>query len=162
MTQAEARPVAATIMKRDIVTVSPDDTLKVALALMVDNHVTGLPVMDDNCRCVGLITSTDILNYAQEHSDKSEGSTTQYFDAETQQWETMPLANFGMDEIGEVQVSDVMSRELIWVRRDTPLNEVAAQMVREHVHRTLVMDERSNLYGIISSYDFVRLVAEEI
>jgi CBS domain-containing protein len=160
MSKVKTRPAAATLMKRDIVTVSPSDTLKDALALMVENHVTGLPVMDDQCRCIGLITSTDILNYAEEHSEDAENGTTQYFDAESQQWETMQLANFGLDEFGEVDVSEVMSRELIWVDRDAPLNEVAARMLKEQVHRVLVMDKNSNLYGIISAYDFVRLAAE--
>lgn len=159
MIDVKARAVAENLMNRDIVTVSPDDTLKQALALMVENHITGLPVMNDESRCVGLITSSDILNYAEEHSEESAGSTTQYFDTESQQWETMPLANFGMDEIGDVKVSDVMSRELIWVRRDTPLREVATRMLKEHVHRALVMDDKSNLYGIISAYDFVWLTA---
>jgi CBS domain-containing protein len=160
MSTTKMRPVAATLMKRDIVTVSPDDTLKVALALMVENHVTGLPVMDDKCCCVGLITSSDILNFVEEHSDVAEESTTQYFDPETKQWETMSLANFGLVDFGVVAVSEVMSRELIWVDRDAPLNEVAAKMVKEHVHRALVMDKNFKLYGIISAYDFVRLVAE--
>jgi hypothetical protein len=33
-------------------------------------------------------------------------------------------------------------------------------MLRDDVHRVLVMDERYNLYGIITSFDFVRVVAE--
>ena len=54
---------ASDFMQRDVVTVAPDDTLRDALALMTENHVTGLPVMDGKSRCVGLITSSDILNY---------------------------------------------------------------------------------------------------
>jgi CBS domain-containing protein len=33
-------------------------------------------------------------------------------------------------------------------------------MLDENIHRVLVMDERFNLYGIITSFDFVRIVAE--
>ena len=67
------RAVAADLMQRDIVTVSPDDTLREALALMTDSHVTGLPVMDGNSQCVGLITASDILNYeAAVHGGKKQ------------------------------------------------------------------------------------------
>lgn len=69
MSNTKPRLVAAKLMKRDIVTVSPNDSLKDALALMVENHLTGLPVMDDQCRCVSLITASDILNFAEERSD---------------------------------------------------------------------------------------------
>ena len=161
MSKVTQRLVAATLMQRDIVTVAPDETLRYALTLMTENHITGLPVMDDKCRCIGLITSSDILNYEEEHSEDSTASgTTQYFDPETRQWETMPLSTFGMEEFGDVPVGDVMSRNLIWVDRDTPLKDVARRMIDERVHRVLVMDKNSNLYGIISAYDFVRLVAE--
>ena len=152
---------AADCMQRDVVTIAPSDTLRDALKLMTENHVTGLPVMDDKSRCIGLVTSTDILNYEEEHADDSaESGTTQFFDPETQQWESVPLSAFGLEEFGDVQVADVMTRNLIWVNRDMPLKNVARQMIDQRVHRVLVMDKNSLLYGIISAYDFVRVVAE--
>ena len=151
---------AAAILQRDMVTTTPDDTLRDALALMTENHVTGLPVMDNNSRCIGLITASDILNYEQEHAADSDANrTAQYFDPETQQWVSVPISAFGLEEFAEVRVSEVMSRDLIWVDRETSLKDVAQRMLDERVHRVLVMDTRSNLYGIISAYDFVRVIA---
>lgn len=153
--------VAADFMQRDVVTVGPTDTLRDALALMTENHVTGLPVMDAKSRCVGLITASDILNYEEEHAEvPAEVGMTQHFNADIQQWESVPLSAFGLEEFGDVRVEEVMSRDLIWVERQTPLQEVARRMVDERVHRVLVMDENNLLYGIISSYDFVRVMAE--
>lgn len=155
------RRVASEYMQRDVVTVSPDDTLRDALGLMTENHVTGLPVMDEHSHCVGLITSSDILNYEQEHAAESaDGATADFFDPETQQWETVPISVFGLEEFGEVRVCDVMTRDLIWVDRDTTLKNVAERMINERVHRVLVMDVASRLYGILSAYDFVRVAAE--
>lgn len=152
---------AAAILQRDMVTTTPDDTLRDALALMTENHVTGLPVMDHNSRCIGLITASDILNYEQEHAADSDGNhTAQYFDPETQQWVSVPISAFGLEEFAEVLVSEVMSRDLIWVDREMSLKDVAQRMLDERVHRVLVMDTKSNLYGIISAYDFVRVIAE--
>jgi CBS domain-containing protein len=152
---------AAAIMQRDMVTTTPDDTLRDALALMTENHVTGLPVMDNKSRCIGLITASDILTYEQEHAADSDGNRpAQYFDPETQQWVSVPISAFGLEEFAEVRVSEVMSRDLIWVDRETSLKDVAQRMLDERVHRVLVMDTKSNLYGIISAYDFVRVIAE--
>lgn len=151
---------AADFMQRDIVTVAPDDTLRDALALMTENHVTGLPVMDGTSRCIGLITSSDILNYEQERADDSpESGTAQFFDPETQQWDRKPLSAFGLEEFGDVRVSEVMTRELIWVGRNATLNDVARRMFDGRVHRVLVMDENYRLYGVISAFDVVRVVA---
>jgi CBS domain-containing protein len=153
---------AADFMQRDVITVSPTDTLREALALMTENHVTGLPVMDGSGRCIGLITASDILSYEQERADDSpERGAAQFFNPETNRWESVPLSAFGLEGLGDVRVSDVMTRELIWVNRDTPLNEVARKMSGAHVHRVLVMDKNLALYGIISATDIVRVVAEQ-
>jgi len=153
--------VAADYMQRDIVTVSPDDSLRVALALMTENHVTGLPVMDGKSRCVGLVTSSDILNYEEERADETAtGATAGFYDPETQQWESVPISAFGLEEFGDVPVRDVMTRDLVWVDRSTSLSEVARRMVGERVHRVLVMDREARLYGILSAFDFVRVVAK--
>jgi CBS domain-containing protein len=160
MSKTTKRLTAGELMERDVVTVASDDSLRDALKLMIDNHVTGLPVMDRSSRCIGLITATDILNYEDENADDSTSETTQFFDPDTEQWEDVPILAFRSEDLGNVHVSDLMTRDLIWVSRDTPINKVAKRMVNERVHRVLVMDERSQLYGIISTFDFVRVVAE--
>jgi CBS domain-containing protein len=162
MPRVSQRLVAGDFMQRDVVTVTPDNTLREALSLMTENHVTGLPVMDNFSRCIGLITSSDILNYEHEHAgDSADDGMAEIYDPETQQWEAVALSAFALEEFGDVRVSDVMTRELIWVGRDTPLKEVARRMIDERVHRVLVMDEASRLYGILSAYDFVRIAAED-
>lgn len=162
MKTATQQQVASDYMQRDVVTVSPEDTFREALALMTDNHVTGLPVMDANGRCIGVITASDILTYEQDRAgEPAEGDTAEFYDPETQQWESVPLSAFGLEEFGEVRVSDVMTRDLVWVHRGTPLQDVARRMMEDRVHRVLVMDEDARLYGILSAYDFVRVAAEQ-
>ncbi len=107
MKNVTQRIVAADLMQRDIVAVSPDDTLRDALALMTDNHVTGLPVMNGQSRCVGLITASDILNYEDEHANGSaETGSAQFFDPETQQWDSVLFSAFGLEEFGDVRVQE--------------------------------------------------------
>jgi CBS domain-containing protein len=153
---------AADRMQRDIVTANINDTLGDALKIMTANHVTGLPVMDNKCRCVGLISATDILNYENDHASVSpERETTQFFDPDTEQWEDIPVSAFSIDDFAGVRVSDVMTHTLISAGRDMPLQVVARRMLDEQIHRILVMDKNGQLYGIISAYDFVRVVAEQ-
>jgi CBS domain-containing protein len=152
---------AADIMQRDMITVAPSETLRDALALMTTNHVTGLPVMDSKSRCIGLITASDILGFEEEHADdNSDTGMMQHFNPELSRWESVPISAFGLEEFGDVRVEEVMARDLIYVGRDTLLKGVARKMLDANVHRVLVMDEKFNLYGIISSFDFVRVMAE--
>ncbi len=48
------------VMSRDVVTVRPDCPLEEAAALMVQNKIGSLPVLDEGC-VVGIITETDIF-----------------------------------------------------------------------------------------------------
>ena len=95
---------------------------------MTENHVTGLPVMDNLSRCIGLITSSDILNYKQEHAGESAADgTADFFDPESQQWETMPLSAFGLEEFGHVRVSEGMTSDLIWVSQTPHLRTLLSE-----------------------------------
>ncbi len=153
---------AADIMQRDLIVARPADSLREALDLMAENHVTGLPVVNTDSHCVGVISATDILNYEQEQVDlvsDSDDDTAQQFNMETQRWESVRVSAFALEEYGDVHVEEVMSPGIVSVARDTPLAEVAETMLKNKVHRVLVMDDRQHLYGIISATDFVRLFA---
>ncbi len=157
------RLVAVDIMERDVITVSPSSTLQEAMSLLIDNHVTGLPVMDKKSRCVGVISATDILGYEQEHAEftsEANSDLAYHFDADTQRWESVRVTSFALEEFGEVRVEEVMARELLAVTRKTPLPEVARMMITNSIHRVLVMNDRRRLYGVITSVDFVRLFVD--
>ncbi len=160
-TAAPKTRTAADIMSRDVVTVSPNDTLQDALTLLVENHVTGLPVINNQDRCVAVISMTDILDYEREHANDSEDGMGRCFDPDTGRWEEIGLMDFALERTGQVAVSEIMSGDLIFVKPSTPIQDVAESMLKSQVHRILVMDEEQFLCGIISSFDFVRLASED-
>ena len=155
--------VARELMQRDVVVVRAGDSLRDALDLMTSNHVTGLPVMDRKSRCVGLISSSDILNYELEHTEFTQDANddvAQHFNMDAQRWESVRITSFALEEFAEIHVEEVMARDLIWVELDTPLKDVARRMIDANIHRVLVLDEQQRLYGIVSATDFVRLYAD--
>ena len=50
----------STIMTGDVITGAPSDSKVKILKLMVDNHIGGIPIIDDN-DIVGMVTKTDFL-----------------------------------------------------------------------------------------------------
>jgi CBS domain-containing protein len=154
---------AADVMRRDLIVVYDRDTLRDAMELMTTNHITGLPVVNNQGVCVGIVTASDILNYEQDHSEptgEGEQNVAQHFNPDTQQWESVRLTSFALEEFGDVRVHEVMTPEVIRVSPDTLLREVAKKMLDGRVHRVLVLNEQHRLLGIVSSIDFVRLFAE--
>lgn len=153
--------IAADIMQRDVVTTSPTASLREAMTLMLENSVSGLPVVDHKDRCVGVISATDVLRLEQERLEEAGGEAEElgsYFDDDTQRWHTLRMTR-ALDDVPDMSVGEVMSRDLVSVRLDSPLSMVAALMVDRGIHRVLVLDEKRFLHGIISASDFVKLHA---
>ena len=64
------------------------------------------------------------------------------------------------DEIGRMPVKDVMSREVITIGPETPLNEAIVKMVRRGISRLPVV-EKDELVGIVTRGDVIRGLAKE-
>ena len=150
---------ASDLMVRQVVTVSPEASVREALDLMQENHVSGLPVLDGRDRCVGLVSSSDILSLEHDHASRDDETLGAYFDSESQRWETMRVAADD-ERLADVTVDEIMTRSLVSVRPKTPAREIAQRMAGEEVHRVLVLDAEQGLHGIVSAFDIVRLVAQ--
>ena len=49
------------VMKTNVITVKKDTPVYDAIELLLNNHITGLPIVDDNDNLVGMITEKDVL-----------------------------------------------------------------------------------------------------
>lgn len=124
----------AGLMATDLKTVEPEATVADAVTLMIDAHVSALPVVDGRNRLIGVVSTTDILQAAAEDA----GSHEQLF--------------------SETVVRDLMTPRPATVGLETDVKEAAQQMLYLEVHRLFVEDE-GELVGVISQSDIVRGVA---
>lgn len=152
---------AKDVMQTDLVTIGPMESLREAMALLMDNHVSGLPVVDAQGRCGGVVSVTDILGqeYEQAESASTFEEVGSYFDPDNQRWETMRFAG-AVDELPELTVQEVMSSDVVSVSPEATLREVAELMAERGVHRVLVMDDKRFLHGLIATLDLVQVVAD--
>lgn len=49
------------VMSKDPVTVLPDDTIMKAASIMLENKISGIPVLSEEGKLIGIITETDIF-----------------------------------------------------------------------------------------------------
>jgi len=127
----------ADVMTIDPITVPMDATIEHAEDLMRRNRVTGLPVVDEAGRLVGVISQTDIL----------------YLDVPAVQ------ALIRHRERG-VRVGEVMSAPAVTIDAEATARAAAIRMHDQHLHRLVAMDDHGRPAGVISAMDFVSLVAE--
>jgi CBS domain-containing protein len=61
---------AQTIMKTDLMTVNTNTPIYEAIATLVQNNITGLPVVNDDMTLAGIITEKDVLKLLYDIEDK--------------------------------------------------------------------------------------------
>ena len=54
------------VMSRDVVTLRPEDKIHDALEMLVENRVSALPVVDKRKNCVGIISTTVLVDFTKD------------------------------------------------------------------------------------------------
>src|SRR5690606_32692675 len=129
-------------MKREVVTVTPDDTLATALKLTRKHRVRHLPVVLPNGDLAGILSDRDIR--------LAMPSPLTTADAERQEFlEPTPIAG-------------IMSRQVITVPPDDTIEGAAKQLYRHRIGSLPVVDRENRLQGILTETDilhaFVRIL----
>jgi acetoin utilization protein AcuB len=127
-------------MTPNVITISPDLPIAEALEQMRHDKVHRYPVVDKKGKMVGIVTHTDLL-YASPSSVTS-----------LNVWEVTYLLN-------QVKVREAMTKEVITVDRDCPIEDAARLMRDSEVGGLPVMDG-TQLVGIITESDLFDVFLE--
>jgi CBS domain-containing protein len=141
------------LMNPDVLCLKPDTTVREAEQLLARRGVSGAPVVDERGRAVGVVSQSDLVRH-QAQRTTAEESGRFYSDVE----EYRDIASARVDR-SDMPVSEVMTREIYAVSRDTGVAAAASVMRERHVHRLLVTD-RGVLVGVVTSMDLLRIVEE--
>jgi CBS-domain-containing membrane protein len=139
------------IMTRKVISIAPDASTERAARLMVENHISGLPVIDDAGVLVGIVTERDFLRRREVGTQRNRP-----------RWLGL-IAGPGIQAADYVraagrQVHEVMTPEVVTVTEDTPLTEIVALMEKHHIKRVPVVRD-GKVVGIVSRQNFVQAVA---
>jgi CBS domain-containing protein len=140
---------AADLMTTELVLVPQEMTLRAAAHLLAASNVSGGPVVDEQARCVGVLSATDFLRWAD-----NDGSRPAAHEPICRPWEIVDTASLPQDV-----VRNYMTRDPVIVEPTTPIAEVARKMIDAHIHRVIVVDDAGAPKGIVSSTDILAAVA---
>ena len=155
--------LARDLMTTTITTVGPALTLSGLDATLLREDISGAPVIQEG-QLVGIISLSDVVRAVAAVQESAEEIVARYYH-EPPFRGVMARGYLPRESevvgrrMAELCVRDAMSTRLITVPPDARVTEVAAQLVRFGIHRTLVA-EGEKLLGIISSLDLVQLMAE--
>jgi len=138
------------VMTSAVVTIKRDAELHEAARILSENKISGMPVVDDNNRVIGVISEADILILAgmkKEHTFRD------------------ILRNILGEPVparkGGNKVGDVMGFPPITSKADDDIGEVAKILDDRRIKRLPVVDDEGKLIGIISRADIVRAIGKK-
>lgn len=137
------------VMITNVTKISPDNSVRQAAKVMLANHVSGLPVTNDEGYLVGVISEGDLLR----RTELGFGAIANVGDPLPSQDERARAYVKGH----AWRVADVMSCDLIVVDENAPLWRVAALMIEHGIKRVPVV-RGGSLVGIVSRADLLHAV----
>lgn len=153
---SRVQTVLKDVITRDFVSANPQDTLREVLSVMVENRVSALPVVDARQRCVGVISVTDLLGVTKDLSDELNAlSEVGGLDHE------ILVEKLERADLLTEQVQGWMSPEPISIGVDSSIQHAAQLMLRNRVHRLVVLDDRQRVAGVVSTMDLLAALIED-
>jgi acetoin utilization protein AcuB len=127
-------------MSHPVLTIQPETPIQEALKQMREEHIRRFPVLDKNARLVGIVSERDLL-----HAAPSDATSLSI-------WEINYL-------ISKITVERVMTREVITVSEDTPIEEAARIMADQKIGGLPVL-RNGDVVGIITETDLFKTFLE--
>lgn len=139
------------VMTRNLITVTPDTSIRDAALLMLDKHVSGLPVVDETGKLAGIISEGDFLRRSEI------GTQTR-----RKRWLALILGS-GKDADDFVRqhgrkVDEVMTADPVTAGEETSLEAIVQLMEKYNVKRIPIVSG-NRLVGIVTRTDLLRAVA---
>jgi CBS domain-containing protein len=142
---------AADVMTRQVMTIEADAPIAKAVRLMLQNRISGLPVVDPSGRLVGIVTEGDFLRRAETGTE-----------VRRPRWLEFLLGpGRGASEYVRTharKVAEVMTPNVASVAEDTPVDEIVRLMEHRRIKRVPVVHDRK-VVGIVSRANLLRVLA---
>jgi CBS domain-containing protein len=133
---------AKDVMTRNIVSVQPDATVLQAARLMLQHHISGLPVIDHVGKLVGVLSEGDFLRRQETRTERRRSRWLEFLMGPGR-----AAAEYAHSHGSKV--SEVMTGEVRTVGEDTSLEDIVELMERYRIKRVPVL-RGSNVVGIVT------------
>ncbi|KAL1193216.1 CBS domain-containing protein CBSX1 [Cardamine amara subsp. amara] len=142
--------------KQDLHVVKPTTTVDEALELLVENRITGFPVIDDDWKLVGLVSDYDLLALDSiSGSGRTENAMFPEVDS-TWKFQTFNAVQTLLSKTNGKLVGDLMTPAPLVVEEKTNLEDAAKILLETKYRRLPVVNSDGKLVGIITRGNVVR------
>jgi CBS domain-containing protein len=132
---------ARDVMTTDVISVGPEATIGEIAALLIQHRISAVPVVD-NGAIVGIVSEGDLMRRPETETEGAPSPWLSLF--------TGPgVVPDRFSKAHGTTAREVMTRNVVSVRPDTPLDEVARLLETKRIKRVPVV-EKGRLVGILS------------
>ena len=140
------------VMTHSLVSIAPEAPIRDAIARMISHQVSGMPVLDEAGKLVGVVSESDFLHRAEMGTE-----------APRRRWLELLLgAASGAEEYARSHgrtVADVMSSDVVTADPETPVAEVV-RLMEEHGIKRIPVVEDGRVVGLVSRADLMTALGE--
>ncbi|MDW7672042.1 MAG: CBS domain-containing protein [Bacillota bacterium] len=148
---------AKDIMTRDVITVTKDQTVNQVIEILMDKNISGLPVVDEDGKVIGIVTEGDLI-YRSKKLEIPRYFTildSYIFLDNTKKMEEQIRKMVGY------RVEDIMTKNVVVVDSEETVEEIATIMTKKNVNRVPVIKD-GVLAGIVTRRDIIRAYASDL
>jgi CBS domain-containing protein len=146
---------ARDIMTREVITITDESTVKELARILSIHQISGVPVIDDKGKLVGVVTESDLIYQTKKvHIPTVITILDSVF-----YLENPDKMGDEMKKMAGTKVKDILTSAPITVTEETPLDEIATIMAEKNVH-TLPVVDKDTLVGVIGKKDIIRTLID--
>lgn len=158
------------VMTKPVITIDEESSLLDAAKLMARNNISGVPVLDSKKNLSGVLSEKDFLKRVVHketdiimQENRQHAAMVKTGEDEKQVGSFMSIIAQCLDfrgclaaDLKKLYVKDIMSSPPVTVEKSISIMEVAAIFESKRINRVPVLDENSNIAGIIARSDIVQ------
>jgi len=149
---------ASDIMITEVVTVSYAAPRSEVERLLVENKISGMPVVDEAGHVVGVVSIKDLIERYAEDPDSRPRREPGYFHLSLEDMDDNDFEAFDLPAEAEDTAENLMTPEIFAIDASATIPETAAAMSEHRVHRLLVQDG-NKFVGIVTTLEVLDAVA---
>ena len=147
---------AKTIMSKTLLSAYEGWTIHRLAEFFIKHGISGAPVIASDHELVGVVTVSDIFKFSSmDETNRREALRNYYRESCEIDLDDTSLREWSNRAEYNCTVHQIMQREIVTVRLEASVAEVAAVMVKNNIHRVVVVDKKI-AQGVITSMDILR------
>lgn len=142
---------AQDVMTKNVITAAADTTVEEVTVLMMDNHISAIPIVDGAGSIVGIVSEGDLMRRVEKPGKVQKSWWLSLFSGSDNTAEDF-IAMRGR------HAGDIMSRKVEVVAANTPVSDIARLLEKKRIKRVPVVTD-GQLIGIVSRANLLQALA---